>query len=77
MKRILTLAAIMAPLALAALPSQAVTPNPLPALSKAEQALATPVHFGRCAHWRRVCANRWPLMGPRYIRCLAAHGCRD
>lgn len=74
MKRFLTLAAIMAPLALVALPSQALPMNSLPGAS-AEAGLATPVQWRRCGFWRRECAVRWPGHGWRYRRCLAAHGC--
>jgi len=75
MKRLLTLAAVMAPLVIAALPSQAVPLNGLPIGANAETGISTPVQWRRCIFWRRECAIRWPGHGWRYRRCLAAHGC--
>jgi hypothetical protein len=75
MKRFFVLAAVLAPLAIAALPSQAVPLNALPAADKAETGIATLVQWRRCHHWRGVCEERHPGHGWRYRRCLAAHGC--
>ena len=76
MKRFLTLAAVMAPLAFCALPSQAVPLSSVPAAdAKSEAGLLTQVQFGRCVFWRRECFVRWPARGPRFYRCLAVHGC--
>ena len=76
MKRFLTLAAVMAPLAFCALPSQAVPLNTSPAAdAKSEAGLLTQVQWGRCGYWRRECTIRWPARGPRFFRCLAIHGC--
>ena len=76
MKRFLTLAAVMAPLAFCALPSQAVPLNSVPAaVAKSEAGILTQVQFRRCGFWRRECMVRWPALGWRYRRCLAYHGC--
>jgi len=76
MKRFLTLAAVVTPLAFGALPSQAVPLNTLPtADAKSEAGLLTQVQWGRCGFWRRECFARWPARGPRFFRCLAIHGC--
>jgi hypothetical protein len=75
MKRLLTLAAVMSPLVLTALPTHAVPMNALPAGANAETGLATQVQWRRCGFWRRECAIRWPGLGWRYRRCLTIHGC--
>jgi hypothetical protein len=76
MKRFLALAAVAAPLAFCALPSQALPLNTLPAAgAKAETGVVTQVQWGRCGFWRRECFRRWPARGPRFFRCLAVHGC--
>ncbi len=76
MKRFATLAAVMAPLAFCALPSQSAPLNAVPAAAaQTESGLLTQVQWSRCAHWRRVCTYRWPARGPRFFRCLAVHGC--
>ena len=74
MKRFLALAAVAAPLAFCALPSQALPLN-TSAAAKAETGLVTQVQWGRCGFWRRECFMRWPARGPRFFRCLAVHGC--
>ncbi len=74
MKRFLVLAAVMAPLAFCALPSQAVSLSSA-AGAKSETGLLTQVQWGRCGYWRSQCAFRWPARGPRFFRCLAVHGC--
>jgi hypothetical protein len=77
MKRFLILAAVMAPLAIAALPSQAFPLSAPPAGAQADGVgLATPAGWrDRCHRWRGVCEERHPGHGWRYRRCLAAHGC--
>ena len=76
MKRFLTLAAVLTPLALSALPSQAVPQSALPLPgAAAETGLMTQVQWGRCQHWFRECTFRWPARGPRFYRCLHLHGC--
>ena len=76
MKRFLALAAVAAPVAFCALPSQALPLNTLPAAdAKAETGLVTQVQWGRCGFWRNECFRRWPARGPRFFRCLAVHGC--
>jgi hypothetical protein len=76
MKRFLTLAAVAAPLAFCALPSQALPLDTSPAAdAKTETGLLTQVQWGRCGFWRRECFARWPARGPRFFRCLRVHGC--
>ncbi len=76
MKRFLVLTAVVTPLALSAIPSQAIPQSQLPAVNaSAEASLLTHVQYRRCGFWRRECAFRWPALGPRFRRCLAIHGC--
>ena len=76
MKRFLALAAVAAPLAFCALPSQALPLNTPPAAdAKGEAGLLTEVQWGRCRFWWRECTVRWPARGPRFYRCLRIHGC--
>jgi hypothetical protein len=76
MKRFLALAAIIAPVALSAIPAGAAPQQTLSGINaKIEAGLATPVQWRRCGFWRRECAVRWPGLGWRFRRCLAIHGC--
>ncbi len=76
MKRFLALAALVTPLAFSALPSQAVSLNAVPAANaKSEAGLLTQVQFGRCGYWHSRCTALWPAGGPRFVRCVAIHGC--
>jgi hypothetical protein len=75
MKRILAIAAIAAPLAFSATSSQAAPASPLGLAGQPETSAVTLVEWGRCRHWRRECAERWPMFGWRFRRCLVIHGC--
>lgn len=76
MKRFLALAAVVTPLAFAALPSHAAPLTAVPA-PEAKTSLFTQVQWGphsRCAHWRRECAIRWGR-GPGFHACMRNRGC--
>jgi hypothetical protein len=75
MKRTLAIAAVIAPLGLAPVASYAAPLAANGGYSEAVTSSVTPVQWGRCYYWRRVCADRWPWLGWRFRRCMVIHGC--
>jgi len=60
----------------AAIPASAASVGPH---SKApvvtEDSLAQPVQLGYCAHWRRVCSERWGWNTRQFYLCLKHRDC--
>jgi hypothetical protein len=44
-------------------------------LPATEDSLAQPAQWGYCAHWRRVCSERWGWNTSRFYLCLKRRNC--
>jgi hypothetical protein len=40
-----------------------------------DDSLARPAQWGYCAHWRRVCSERWGWNTSRFYLCLKRRDC--
>jgi len=65
-------------IAAAASPASAVTvgPHSKPLLAT-EESFAQPAQWGYCAHWRRVCSDRWGWNTSRFYLCLKRRDCNS
>jgi hypothetical protein len=57
-------------------PASAVTVGPhSKRLLATEDSFAQPAQGGYCAHWRRVCSDRWGWNTNRFYLCLKRRDC--
>lgn len=63
-------------IAAAIMPASAATVGPHSKAPVAtEDSLIQPVQIGYCAHWRRVCSDRWGWNTSQFYLCLKRRDC--